>query len=116
MILRHAQLVALYRARYAPMHQPLAQRLRRIMPERVAQYDDAALLNFIADAHIAAERYAITSDDAVAKFVGMAALSGADFHTRPEAQQYLWLTDVDGDEKVRLLTANLKQDSAKNGA
>lgn len=104
MIIREAQLRALHQAQHRDYHRGLADRLRRILKEKLQAVDDETLLATISDAHRRAPEFGVTSQDATSKFVGLAVVQGAEFYNQPAALQVLQRADIDGDEKIRLLT------------
>jgi hypothetical protein len=105
--IRQEQLNELQLAQRTRFHRELMALFRKEIPNEVARYDDAALLEQIAIGHEKACGYKIESERGVARFVGLRLITAPPFDEHPGARTYLERNDIDGTQKMDLIFQDL---------
>lgn len=86
--------------------------LRNAHPEQTSATSDEDLIALVESGSDKADSYGIVEDDDVQRFLGCMLVYGCDFDTdrdRPEVQQILGDTRLDGEEKIDLVELCLQR-------
>jgi hypothetical protein len=103
MIIRSQQVQKLDDSTQAQYHEQLRLFYRQNYPDLVSRYDDATLLQKIAEADRRAETYKLETDEGYVAYIGLALAAGPQFHTDPKITAYMESPGKDPDAKVEWL-------------
>jgi hypothetical protein len=87
----------------AEFHRRLARFLRAEVPEATAAFEDAGLLQRIAESERRASTYGIESDAGIAQFACLTFVAGPAFDEIPEVREYLQEQGMDPEKKLEEL-------------
>lgn len=113
--IREEHVKALEADKRARFHRELLMLFRKDIPQEVAKYDDAQLLEQIELGHNIARTYDIESERGVTRFIGLRLMTSPHFDEIPQCKAYLKRKDIEPTKKMDLIFTDLVRYMEHNG-